>query len=390
MKGSGRRGFGYIRRLPSKRWQASYAGPDLARHTAPATFDTKADAEGWLGREQHLVSVGRWQSPAQRAEAAKPKPRQALTSYADSWLEGRDLKPKTREGYEHLLRRYLLPSFGERELTGISPADVRSWWGGLDRTTPTVNARAYTLLKTILNTAVADDIISANPCRIRGASTTQRLRDVRPATIPQLDIIMATLPESRRAVVALCAWCAMRIGEVLELRRKDVNLDLATVSVRRAVTWVKGKPVVGPPKSAAGTRQIAIPPHVVPALEEHLARWTAPGKDALLFPATDGTRHLQPSTFYKAWKKARAAAGRSDLRLHDLRHTGATLAAMTGATLAELQQRLGHSSVNAALRYQHAAQDRDTQIAAALSTLAQSQSAEEAMATESRAAADRP
>lgn len=117
---------------------------------------------------------------------------------------------------------------------------MRSWWGGLDRTTPTVNARAYTLLKTILNTAVADDIISANPCRIRGASTTQRLRDVRPATIPQLDIIMATLPENRRAVAALCAWCAMRIGEVLELRRKDVNLDLATVSVRRAVTWVKG------------------------------------------------------------------------------------------------------------------------------------------------------
>ena len=69
---------------------------------------------------------------------------------------------------------------------------------------------------------------------------------------------------------------------------------------------------------------------------------------------------------------AREAAGRPDLRVHDLRHTGATMAARAGATLAELQQRLGHSSVNAALRYQHAAQGRDREIAEALSRLSNS------------------
>ena len=114
---------------------------------------------------------------------------------------------------------------------------------------------------------------------------------------------------------------------------------------------------------------MAVPPHVVPALTHHLEEFVAPGPDALLFPAADGVSSLQPSGFYKYWKVARAAAGRPDLRIHDLRHTGATMAAMAGATLAELQQRLGHSSVNAALRYQHAAQGRDRQIAEALSRM---------------------
>ena len=100
---------------------------------------------------------------------------------------------------------------------------------------------------------------------------------------------------------------------------------------------------------------------------EHL-RVHAPGHDDLLFPSAKGG-HLSPSTLQKPYERARAAAGRPDLRFHDLRHTGAVLAAATGATLAELMARLGHSSVGAAMRYQHAALDRDRAIAEALSRM---------------------
>ncbi len=89
-----------------------------------------------------------------------------------------------------------------------------------------------------------------------------------------------------------------------------------------------------------------------------------------MFPAQDGRSHLAPSTLYKSFYPARKIAGRPDLRFHDLRHTGAVLAASTGATLAELMARLGHSTAGAALRYQHAARDRDKVIATALSALA--------------------
>jgi integrase len=107
----------------------------------------------------------------------------------------------------------------------------------------------------------------------------------------------------------------------------------------------------------------------MPAVKEHLLQHVSSRPDALLFPAAHGG-HLNPATLRWAYHPAREAAGRPDLRFHDLRHTGAVLAAAAGATLAELMARLGHSTVSAALRYQHAAADRDKAIAAALSELA--------------------
>ncbi|CAN7314062.1 tyrosine-type recombinase/integrase [Knoellia sp. LjRoot47] len=142
-------------------------------------------------------------------------------------------------------------------------------------------------------------------------------------------MIVANLPEIRRAIALLCSWCAMRIGEVLELRRKDIDLAKKVVRVERSVAWVAGKPMVGSPKSAAGRRVVSIPPHVVPALKEHLDRFVSRGQESLLFPATDGTSHLQPTVFHDAFSKARAVAGRDDLRVHNLRHTGATLARLS-------------------------------------------------------------
>lgn len=107
----------------------------------------------------------------------------------------------------------------------------------------------------------------------------------------------------------------------------------------------------------------------MPMLREHLGSSITGGRDGLLFPAADGVSTLAPSSLYRVFYKAREAAGRPDLRFHDLRHTGATLAAQTGATLAELMGRLGHSTPGAAMRYQHAARDRDAEIAKALSAM---------------------
>ncbi|PKW26616.1 tyrosine-type recombinase/integrase [Phycicoccus duodecadis] len=362
----GRRGFGRVRKLPSGRYQASFVAPDLRRLNAPTTFTTKADAEGWLALERQRVAGGDWQRP----KPSRREPPTTFGSYASTWVSTRELKPKTREGYEHLLKRYLDPALGTRVMAEINTADVRAWWNQMDPSKPTGRARSYALLKAVLNTAVADELIAANPCRIRGASNTTRAREIRPASTAEIDLIAGAMPSHFRALVLLGAWCALRVGELLELRRRDVNLQDRTVRIERAVSQVHGRPVVGTPKSAAGTRTVSIPPHVVPFVTAHLDTYVGRERNSLLFPGADGVSNLQPSTLYRSWAAARAAAGRPDLRLHDLRHTGATMAARAGATLAELQQRLGHSSVNAALRYQHAAQGRDRQIADALSEMA--------------------
>lgn len=359
-----------IRRLPSGRWQASYRGPDAIRHAAASTFRTKGDAEAWLGVERRLLEDETWEAPRRRVAAAR-RSRIVFEDYAERWIAERGLKPRTVDGYRHLLVKYLLPTFGPQALEKLTPADVRSWWSRLDSAHPTVNQRAYVLLKGICATAVEDEILSANPCRIRmRAADRASGKEIRPATQEQLTMIVEAMPPSRRLLVMLGAWCALRRGELLELRRKDVDVARGVLRVSRAVQWIQGTVMIGSPKSAAGTRTVAIPPHLLPLVKEHLSAHVGRGREALIFTSADGLSHLTPTALQGSWAKARRAAGREDLRLHDLRHTGATMAAMAGATLAELQARLGHSSINAALRYQHAVQGRDAQIAAALSAMA--------------------
>jgi integrase len=170
-------------------------------------------------------------------------------------------------------------------------------------------------------------------------------------------------------MILLAAWCALRFGELAELRRRDIDATHAVIHVRRGVTRTKGARIVGGPKSEAGKRDVAIPPHLMPMVKSHLRDHAQIGRDGLVFPARHGG-HMAPATLYRVFYPARDAAGRPDLRFHDLRHTGAVLAAATGATLAELMARLGHSTAGAALRYQHAAAERDKVIAEALSKLA--------------------
>jgi integrase len=224
-------------------------------------------------------------------------------------------------------------------------------------------------LRTIFTSAVNDELIDANPARIVGAGRSKRVHRIRPASVEELDTLTQAMPERLRLMVTLASWCALRFGETVELRRGDVDLSAEVIRIRRAAVRTSGGYVVTSPKSDAGVRDVAIPPHIIPAIEEHLAEYVGTERDSLLF-RTEGGGHLQPSTVQRHWYKARDAAGRKDLRWHDLRHSGAVLAAATGASLAELMAGLGHSTPSAAMRYQHAAAGRDREIAALLSKLA--------------------
>ena len=135
-----RRSFGQLRRLPSKRWQAFYTGPDTALHYAPSTFETKIDAEAWLVDERRIIASGTWVAPAERQRGhGKPM---TLENYAGPWLAERPLKPRTREHYQALLNNQILPALGDRPLKALTPVTIRSWHAGLGTKTPTLRAHA--------------------------------------------------------------------------------------------------------------------------------------------------------------------------------------------------------------------------------------------------------
>jgi len=358
----GRARFGSLRRLPSGRWQARYTGPDGRMHAAPTTFETKGDAETWLATVRTDIVRDAW-SPG----AAQPK-KLTLAAYADRWLTARDLEARTRQHYRSLLDRHILPTLGPVPIRALTPDLIREWYSTTALDTPTLRSHAYGLLRTILGQAERDELIRSNPCHIRGAGNTKRVKKVKPASLAELETLTGAMPDRYRVMVLLAAWCAMRFGELAELRRSDVDTKVGVIHVRRGVVRAAGEVIVKRPKTDSSIRDIAIPPHLLPMVEDHLRSYAEPGPSGLLFPARGGG-NLAPSSLYRVFYRAREAAGRPDLRFHDLRHTGAVLAAQTGATLAELMGRLGHSTPGAALRYQHAAQERDLEIARRLSEL---------------------
>jgi integrase len=357
-----RRRFGRLRHLPSGRWQAAYVGPDQRLHKAPHTFASDVAAESWLATERRKIDVGTW-GAVERSDGI------TLREYADKWIEQRALRPRTRLHYKAMLERLILPELGDAKIVTLTPAAIRQWHAGLGAGHPTRNAHAYALLHAICSTAVQDEVLDANPCRIRSAMRNQRKRAVDVIGPAEVDRLASEMPENLRASVLMAAWCGLRWGETTELRRADVGADAAVLHVRRAVTYRSGVFTVGEPKTQAGMRDIAVPPHIRPIIKEHLKNHVGRAADSLLFPDEDGT-HLRADRYRTHWEKARSGIGKPTLRVHDLRHVGAVLAAQSGATTAELMHRLGHTTPAMALRYQHVAEGRDAEIAERLSRLA--------------------
>jgi integrase len=354
-----RRHFGSVRKRSSGRWQATY-WHDGRLHSA-GTFVAKADALAYLSTMEADLRRGAWIDP--RAGQV------TLKTYANEWLDRRpDLAVRTRELYRYVLDRHIFPSLGQSTLAGLAPSKIRGWHAGIAQDHPATAAKAYRLLSTIMRTAVVDGFILTSPCKVDGAGSEHAAE--RPiATVAEVDALTSAMPERLRLAVLLATWCQLRRGEILGLRRRDIDLMHATIRIEQSRTFTRdGSSLTKSPKTAAGRRTLSVPGNVTQAMIGHLEQFTAVDADALVFTMESGAP-LTAVTLQRAWSKARRTIGRPDLHLHDLRHTGLTLAAATGATTAELMHRAGHSSVNAALRYQHATKDRDRVLADALEAL---------------------
>jgi integrase len=355
------RAFGSVRQLPSGRWNASYRAHPGKGGTVSSTHATKYAAERWLADQR--IGAPR-QGAGLAAVTTTDSDRILFADYAADWLANADhLKPRTAGDYQRMLDRYLLPQLGTLTLAAVTPRVVERWYHDLGHETGKVQrTRCYQLLSVIMRSAWRQELIASTPCRIAGASTSKRSHEVRTASAEELAALVTATPERFRAMVYLAAWCQLRQGELAELRRRDIDMTAGTVRVARAVSRVNGRQVVGTPKSDAGRRTVAVPPPLLPVLADHLERFAQDGPDGLLFPSDHG-KQLQPSSIYGWFYPAREAAGRPDLRFHDLRHAGAVMLAQDGATLKELMARLGHSTPQAAMIYQHVATGRDAELA---------------------------
>ncbi len=401
--------------------------------TGPETYERVSDAAKALVLIEAQLTLGQWTDP----DRGKVK----LADYAGTWITQRpSLRPRTVDLYRWLLKKHIAPQLGGVPVGKISTAMIREWRAELLRNGVSVSmtAKAYRLLRAVLMTAAEEDkILPQNPCRIRGAGDEHAAE--RPVlTVAQVFALselvgrrpvgnvralpaggyrlrfrrhdkMRTSPEvyssraeadralwkmadegradcvhDRRylALVLLATFSSLRWGEVTALRRTDLDLAAGTVRVRAAfIERSTGQILLGPPKSKAGRRVVGVPQAIIPVLREHLSIFVRGEPGALVFAGPKGGP-LRRGNFNRmsAWPHAVKSIDAEGLHFHDLRHTGNTFAASSGARLRDLMARMGHDSERAALIYQHESHGADRSITDAIDLHVQAEQATTLMA----------
>ncbi len=326
------------------RWRPGPGEPEQSR-----SFPTYEAARAW-----------RTQVDAARLQGQRLDPRagkRLFRHYVEEWLADRPLADRTRELYAHQLKAHILPAFGDKALSRITSSSVRAWHGKLAARGGVVAPKCYRLLRSIMATAVEDGLIASNPCMVKGAGVEESAE--RPFVEPAVVLELVEVAHPRiKPMILVAAFGGLRLGELRALRLRDFNELAGTLKVGESIDPQLRRKA---PKTAAGRRVVVLPAPVVQAVAQHVAEY-GQGADGPLFPGELGAV-ISTSFVSKHWCQARAEVGREDVHFHDLRHTAGTLTAQAGATLRELMTRIGHSSPRAAMRYQHAAQSRDVELA---------------------------
>jgi integrase len=310
------------------------------REVAARVFERRADAIAWEQDQRRRLRLGEWTDPR--------RGRVPLSDVAADWLNSRGLvKRRTRENYESNWRNYVQPRFGNWPVAAITAAEVSAWVGGLVARglAPATATRALATLRSILAFAVADGRVPHNVAATVRRPTSGRVRREGQALTPaELRALTAACTGLYRDVVPVLALAGLRWGELAGLQVGDrVSVPGPGLRLSRAMLASEGGGTlyVDTLKNHRA-RTVPLVAELVPIID----RWTA-GKEpqAWLFAAPGGGP-LRESNWKRSvsWRAAKVAAGVPDVRVHDLRHTAASLWLAAGADPKVVQRVLGHAT----------------------------------------------
>lgn len=359
-----------VDRQPNGRYRARVYW-DGAQHQIGA-FDTLTDTKAALRLARSQIAAGTFTPPSVRrtqrkaAQAAQEANASTVAQFADRWLEhlqdeGRT--PATLRSYRSTLSAHIVPAIGSKRLDEIAQTDIDDLLASL-RTKPGARVNVARTIRTLLLAAVATRHLPAMPVVIRIAKSRDTLARGQVATPKQVAALEQLMPARLALTVPLAAWLALRQGEVLGLQRADFDLTAGALTITRQ--WAsKAQPRRYAPTKSGHSRTLAIPPQLIPRIRAHLTEHTPDGPAAPVFPGREHGAPVSQTTLDAAWRATRDEII-PGLRFHDLRHTGLTEFARTGATAAEIQARGGHSDARTAMIYQHANLEREQALAALL------------------------
>jgi len=352
------------------RWRASYVDEQGGEHAK--SFSRKTDAQQWLNKHVSDQVTGTWTDPALSGVT--------FGTMAERWLSTKATRaPKTFAEYQSLLESIVLPRWEDLPLREIRFDELQTWTTGLSvdgsarfegKGLSAARVQAtYQVVGAVLKFAVRAKYLPANPAE--GIELPRQPEsDQRYLTHEQLHRL-AVASGRLRTLVLVLGYCGLRFGEAAALRVADVDLNGRRIRVRRSVTYVRKTGLVEGPTKNQSTRAVPIPAFLGALLKTEIS--DRPG-DALVFESARGGGYLKINQArYTITKATAAVEGCDGLRLHDLRHTCASLAISSGANVKVVQRLLGHKTAVMTLdRYGHLLPDDLDTVADAFDAAAKS------------------
>lgn len=325
---------------PNGLWLGRYRGPDGRERSK--TFARKGDALRWAREQENRVRSMDWTDPL-RAKVT-------VGQLAGEWLASHEVKPKTRASYESLLKTCVLPQWGAIRLDRLTTTAVKTWVATMTGSrgqvlSPSRRRQAYHLLTAILDSAVEDGRVPRNPAKPARASgrragflpslpETRRHRYLRHEEVLRL----ADACGDARTLVLVLAYCGLRWGEASALRVRNVDLLRGRLRVEGSLAEVNGQLIFGTTKTHA-SRSVPVPGFLSEPLAECM---NGRGRDDLLFTSPKGEPLRVANWRARVFDPAVRQTGLDGLTPHGLRHTAASLAVASGASVKAIQRMLGH------------------------------------------------
>jgi integrase len=333
----------------------------------------QANKGGFASKKEAAAALSQALTEADRGTFTEPSTL-TLGVYLGTWLAGLDRKPATMEAYRRVVTRHLVPTLGGYKLQRLTAPHIKAAYRILldDKgLSPTTVQLVHQVLSKALSDAVGDRLLPSNPASTVKApardtpemKTWTREQVVRFLAYVELDRLVAM----RR----LFLTTGMRRGEVAALRWQDIDLDRAVLSVRQTGNIVDGVWTVGTPKgrkdAAPKSRRLSLDPGTVERLRQHRTAqlqerlaWGGDWQDSgLVFVREDGSP-LNPTTIGHMLTRKADKAKLPHIRVHDLRHTYATLALEAGVHPKVVSERLGHANTGITLNlYSHVTEGMD-------------------------------
>jgi integrase len=341
----------------NKRWYVDVdvpAGPDgKRRRRGVGGFKTKREAKAAEAEALRRIRDGVFVEPSRLTVGVY------LT---EMWLPSMvsQVRATTLGGYRHNVRAYIVPRLGDISLQRLTTARVGAFYGELVTSggkggrplSPKTVRYVHTTLRRALRDAMADGLVIRNVAAQARPPRARRV-EMHTWTAAEVGTFLASVREDRLyAAWLLLATLGLRRGELLGLRWPDVDLTTGRIAIRNTLVMVDGKPAMAEPKTAKGHRSLTLAPQVLEAVRTHRAHqaaerlsWGVDYTDSGLVITTEDGRPMHPETLTGLFVRQTKRVGLPPIRLHDLRHSVASILLAQGVHPKVVSEQLGHATI---------------------------------------------